>query len=480
MVSKRERETLRLRMLEEGAEIAAIATKMQSTFDFRPREAWRHAHGWTQREAADRYNAHESSGSAPLRDGRIAAFEKWPDSGRRPSFSTLMLLAQTYECTVADLLDDRDQAQFPKAEWSLLAFRRTLEPQLPPRLTVSEVLMDAARESADFAHRVGQTNVGPTDLDQLDAEMDRIARRYISQPLPGVVTEILRLRTRVAHLIDGRQYPTQAKHLYLLAAQSYGLLAAGCTDLGHHDDADTHARTAALCADLAEHPPLRAWVFSLRSGIALWDGRSDDAINHARAGLSLIGDSTEKIRLHSLLARAEGRRGNGEAVTDAIRAAQRARENTTDDSNYVGMFAFPLANEIRCAGTAQLWVGQPQEAARSFEEALELYSHGDGDNSYAHIAVTRIDLAMAHLSDGDIEAAHDALSGVLALPAQQRLDGIVRRVPRLRQALTAPALTGQSGIGAMLDALNSLTEHTAAEAYETLAARELQPGMITP
>jgi hypothetical protein len=335
--------------------------------------------------------------------------------------------------------------------------------------------MDAADESAQFAHRVGQTNVGPTDLDQLDADMVRIARRYLTQPLPTVVVEILRLRDSVARLLDGRQYPVQTRHLYALACRAYGLLAAGCTDLGQHHNAETHARTAELCADLAEQPPLRAWVLSLRSGIALWDGRSDDAARHALTGLSFVGDSIEKVRLHSLHARAEARRGNTQGTIDAIHAAHNARTSASDDPAYVGMFAFPRANEVRCAGTAFLWIGQPREAARSFDEALELYAHDTANDSYAHIAVTRADLALARLADGDIEAAHDALAPVLTLSAPHRFDGIIRRIPVLRQTLAKPVLASQNGAAALIEALSAFTDHTAADEYETVAARELPP-----
>ena len=470
---KREREALRQQLLERHADLGTIAEELGREFRYRPREAWRHAHGWTQREATDRYNTHDPTGLAPMRDSRLSEYEKWPESGRRPSFIVLMVLARTYQCSVVDLLDEHDERKFPPAEWKLLTSRTMLESNSVSPSIISKVLMDAADESAQFAHRVGQTNVGPTDLAQLDADMFRIARRYLTQPLPTVVVEILRLRDSVARLLEGRQYPMQARHLYALACRAYGLLAAGCTDLGQHHDAETHARTAELCATLAERSELRAWVLSLRSGIALWDGRGDDAVMHALTGLTLVGDGIEKVRLHSLHARAEARLGNIQGTTDAISAAHEARENVSDDAVHVGMFAFPRANEVRCAGTAFLWVGKPKEAARSFSEALDLYAHDTVNDSYAHIAVTRADLALARLADGDIEAAHDALAPVFALSSRHRFDGIVRRVRILRQALAEPVLANQDGVGALIEALSTFTDHTAADEYKDLGAAEL-------
>jgi len=103
---------------------------------------------------------------------------------------------------------------------------------------------------------------------------------------------------------------------------------------------------------------------------------------------------------------------------------------------------FTEPNRIRCAGTAVLWLGEHQTARRYLDEALTAYEHNEPD-AYAHIAVTHIavtraDLASAHLHTGDVEAAAEILVPLLALPPHRRLAGTARRTTDLRTQLTRP------------------------------------------
>ncbi|MBT2457640.1 hypothetical protein J7E98_23535, partial [Streptomyces sp. ISL-86] len=60
----------------------------------------------------------------------------------------------------------------------------------------------------------------------------------------------------------------------------------GCqgVDLGHQPAAATHARTVVQCAEIAEHPRLRAWARSFQSLAAYWTGEYRRAADLARAG----------------------------------------------------------------------------------------------------------------------------------------------------------------------------------------------------
>jgi hypothetical protein len=100
-----------------------------------------------------------------------------------------------------------------------------------------------------------------------------------------------------------------------------------------------------------------------------------------------------------------------------------------------------VLTEERCAGNAYLWLRQPDESRQSLEQALahfEADAHPD-EPSYAHTAVTRLDLTLAHLHGGDFDGAREVLSPVLELPASMRLAGIVRRTDRLQRLLAGHA-----------------------------------------
>jgi hypothetical protein len=474
-VTKAQREKLRRAMTTAGVDTPAIASEMQRRFGFRPRESCRHAHGWSQDEAAHAYNIAEGTGDAPMTGTRISAYECWPLSGERPSPRTLAVLARAYGVAVTHLIDFDDLEQMSAGDRQLIlelstsasttrpdalaaaASQAELVRDVPPPIVSAEplvktrhdgailfsekaFLMNTARESAAFAHRAGQTNVGPTDLDQLDADLDRIARNYLTAPLIPLLGDMRELRNTTFALLEGRQYPEQGRHLYRLAGQACGLLASASSDLGRYDEADTHARTAWLCAELAGHNKLRGWVLATRSIIAFWDGRGYKAVEHATHGAEYVG-GLELVRLRSLEARARARLGDEAGTRAAIHAAGEARDGVNDEHEYSGMFAFPIANQERCAGNAYLWLRLHDESVQSLERALAAFEADalPEEPSYAHTAVTRLDLTLAHLQHGNFDGARESLGPVLELPPSRRLAGVVRRTERLQRLLAGHA-----------------------------------------
>jgi tetratricopeptide (TPR) repeat protein/transcriptional regulator with XRE-family HTH domain len=492
-VTKAQREKLRRAMATAGVDIPGIASEMQRRFAFRPRESCRHAHGWSQDQAAHAYNIAEGSGDAPMTGTRISAYECWPLSGERPSPRTLTVLARAYGVDVSQLIDFEDLEHMPAGDRQLILelsglasttrsdvrlvaapsveLVRDVPPPIvsaeplptPPRdgaIVVSEkaFLMNTARESAAFAHRAGQTNVGPTDLDQLDGDLDRIARNYLTEPMIPLLGDMRELRNTAFGLLEGRQYPEQSRHLYLLAGQACGLLASASSDLGRYNEADTHARTAWLCAELAGHNKLRAWVLATRSIIAFWDGRGHKAVEHATRGAEYV-DGLELVRLRSLEARARARLGDEVGTRAAIQAAETACEHVSDEHEYSGMFAFPVANQERCAGNAFLWLRRHDESIQSLERALAAFEADalPEEPSYAHTAVTRLDLTLAHLQQGDFDGAREALSPVLELPPSRRLAGVVRRTERLQRLLTSHTFRTTTAAGSLSERIEEFS-----------------------
>src|SRR6201994_4264334 len=123
---------LRQQLHEHGNDHAAIAAEFARQYRMRPRKAWRHAYGWTLREAATRINdLAAQDGLDPLsRAGMTAAhlceYEDWPGeaspgsgrepTGRKPTAYILSLLARAYSTTVPSLVDETDQAWLPPAD----------------------------------------------------------------------------------------------------------------------------------------------------------------------------------------------------------------------------------------------------------------------------------------------------------------------------------------------------------------------------
>lgn len=67
-------------------------------------QAFRLAHGWSQEQAAERYNVRWQP-DRPLIGKHISYWEMWPSKpGKEPPLSKLRMLAEVYECSLSDLL----------------------------------------------------------------------------------------------------------------------------------------------------------------------------------------------------------------------------------------------------------------------------------------------------------------------------------------------------------------------------------------
>ena len=145
--SKAERDALRQEMLVGGCSLELIAAEMERRWGFRPREAYRHAHGWSQDEVAARFTevAERLGGerdwiadrrpvpSAPMIGTRIGEYERWPRGGRRPSPYVLTVLATVLGTTVERLLDYDDHRKMPDQERTVLAaVLAASTPPVPP------------------------------------------------------------------------------------------------------------------------------------------------------------------------------------------------------------------------------------------------------------------------------------------------------------------------------------------------------------
>lgn len=591
--SKAERDALRQEMLVGGCSLELIATEMERRWGFRPREAYRHAHGWSQDEVAARFtevadrigaerdrivDGRPAPPQAPMIGTRIGEYERWPTGGRRPSPYVLTVLATVLGTTVERLLDYDDHRKMPDQERTVLAAvlaaasppvplppggqppapsermplgrltqlatapdRRVPilpftpdepdgpegtdpvgsgplpdpwpagraapaadpqeEPQAPPphgwpahpedpwasegrlprrvprpvppplpespyiavaldpaapdaacaarrhrrdRLLTAkpdglhsdeEVIMDAAGQSAEFGEWAEGTNVGVTTLEQLDEDVRRISRDYLGNPPLPLMLSALRVRNRVFTLLEGRQHPNQTRHLYLSAGRLCGLLAWMASDVGRHGEAETQARTAWLCAELAGADGLRAWVRATQSKVAYWDGRVKESAALAGDGLRFAASDTARVLLASLSARAWARVGDADQAHAALRRAEDERERAGEDE-VGGLLGFSEAQQSYMAGSTHLWLREPAEALAAADRAVWLFDVGNqAERFYGAEMLALMDAATALVQSGDLDGAVERLRPVLDLPQDQQLDTFTSRLGELRDAL---------------------------------------------
>jgi hypothetical protein len=128
MSLREEQDDLRSRMRALGMGHGEIAAEFARRYRFRPRAAWRHAHGWTLNQAARQVNdaaartGYDEDGRAPMTGPRLCELEKWPAQSRtRPTPRVLALLAVAYGAPVGGLLDLDDHENYTAADRLVLS-----------------------------------------------------------------------------------------------------------------------------------------------------------------------------------------------------------------------------------------------------------------------------------------------------------------------------------------------------------------------
>ncbi|MGY2008989.1 XRE family transcriptional regulator [Nocardia gipuzkoensis] len=303
--------------------------------------------------------------------------------------------------------------------------------------------MAAAHEASEHAGKAESTNVGVSTLEQLDADVTRIANDYVHIPPVPMMVEMVRVRRRVYRLLEGHQRPADTSHLYLLAGTLSGLLANASTDLGHYDAAGEQIRAAWAYAELCGHNGLRAWTRGMHALIEYWSRRPRRAVQLAQSGQEYAESATAHVRLLNIEARIWSALGSAADTDRCVRAADDAREIAATDALHDevgGVFGFNTAKANYYAGATYIHLGQAEPALTATQRAIELYSNGpSAQRSYGAEALARVDCAAAHLINGSLDGAAEALQPVLGLDEDKRIAQLEERLTGVRRRIAAPA-----------------------------------------
>jgi hypothetical protein len=298
-----------------------------------------------------------------------------------------------------------------------------------------------ADESARFIRRSASANVEL--VEQLGAEVRAAAEQYLHEPADVVFGRAARLRREVLGILDAYVRPQLAVELYLLTGQLTALLAQSCSDLDRPATAESHARTAWICADLIGHDPLRAYVRWIQSQIAHWTGQHARAAQIAHDGRRYATRGTSLLRLVSQEARAAAACADADAVAEALRVADTARE-VAPDADEVGVFRFDPAKAAYYAAEARLALGGTDNIALARRDAADAEARLAAATSPSPelLASARLDLAAAHLAGGSLDGAVALLTPVLELAGPRHTVPLVRRAAGLGRVLAAAPFAG--------------------------------------
>jgi len=185
---KAELDGVRERMRALGFSYDEVAAEVSRRYQARPRQAYRLAWGWTQDQAAARFNELAASegtdpdGRASMTGSHLCEVEQWPNSERKPSAHVLCLLAGVYETDVLCLLDLADHESLPQHDRLVLTRRLPAETAFGER--VLALMGTRGLSLRDLARRV------PCDVSNL------------SKVVHGQKPASLRVAARLDDLLD--------------------------------------------------------------------------------------------------------------------------------------------------------------------------------------------------------------------------------------------------------------------------------------
>ena len=162
---KSEQQQLAAQLRDEGMTWPEIAGVFRHRYGVNARVALRLVHGWSQQDAADRWN--DLWPDDPKTFKNFSYWERWPSpTGYEPSLGVLSRLAELYHCHIADLLTDSEDFRARDSAHRTRETLHALEKSASLNGTNADIYEtiiddgdDRARTSIDLVNRIQETDV---------------------------------------------------------------------------------------------------------------------------------------------------------------------------------------------------------------------------------------------------------------------------------------------------------------------------------
>jgi tetratricopeptide (TPR) repeat protein len=489
---------LRAELRAKGASVRQVAGLIRARYNVNSRVAYRHAHGLTQQQVADRWNDLWPSidGELPITHKHISYWEAWPAAtGRAPSAETLNRLARIYRCNAADLLDGEDYSEptsalvpigFPPSSPVLTGDVVTAEPsdvltRVDAFIASSGSLLTAresdyhqlVKELIEWACRMKRRDIlqwlssaaaaaaAAPVLDGLDAgEWYRTADAFVRpQRVDGRVVDhieavlwrcmrqddtlgpqaaldtVLAQRTLVRGLLP--QTPAHLRdRLLSLYADLCGFAGWLSYDLGNFDAAASYYEAGRAAAHEAHNTELGALILCNMSQLATWRGQARIGIDHAVAaqGWAMQTDDLP-LRAYTHDVAARAYAMDGNRKA-ALTAIDRAKTALAakDTEQPTLVYFYGTGQLASTESNCLLHLGEPIQAAVIAETAMKTI-----DPSFVRnlaMVSLRLGICRLQMSKPDVPAAAEAIGQAVQLAAHNRSVRLVERLGRSWQQLT--------------------------------------------
>jgi hypothetical protein len=310
------------------------------------------------------------------------------------------------------------------------------EPTPPSMVGHDDDLVHASDESIALLSFAEESNVGELTVEQLQADIERIAQSYLRTPTRPLFAKSRAIRDRAFALLAGNQSPRQSRDLYSAAGWAITMLAWMSVDLGRPDIAESHTRTAWACAEAADHDVLRGWIRATQHTAAFWQEDFARAAAYAEDGLRYSA-GTSRLFLASAASVDNARAGQPDKARDMLDLAQQLSVRQADSEPGGLLLCTPERAEGLWADT-YLAFGQPEHTSNHADHSVALFEaapyvlRNPGSERMA-----RLQQAKARLLLGQLDGAIEAVEPVLDLQLEYRVRPLIHRLAEVA-ALTSP------------------------------------------
>lgn len=274
--------------------------------------------------------------------------------------------------------------------------------------------VDDEISALELARRASASDVGDDIAERLELIADDLAIAY-----PGTAPEDLlaRVRTHLGYaclLIDRRT--TLAQHRRLLVTSAWlSLLAATCLiDLGRHQAADAHLRTAAQLARETGYAEIAAWCQETRAWQVLTAGDYRRAVSIAQMAQQIAPrDGSAYIQANAQEGRAWARLGEAAESRKVLARVEKLVSPLAIPDRPEHHYRYDPAKSDAYIATTLSWLGDPAAEPYARQVLARLESTVEGPPRPRRAASARLDLSLALLAAGKPdEAAGIALEAV--------------------------------------------------------------------